>query len=626
MGILEGPLSFPWPGSPATNRVRLAAWVSLVLLLGSATCGQEPTAQKKDQTPSSTTRSNTAIKTKVRQVLLDVVVTDGKNHPLTGLGQKDFSVFEDHRPQTILSFEAHSASSETTPPASQPLPLPPNTFANGPPPLENPSLNVILYDLLNTPIVDQPFAHQEVVKFLKHRPSGSWFAIFVLSDKLRLLQGFTDDERLLLAAVSQKTTGPYFSSELDHSESQVDTSALLPNSPMARADQETQRMIEGVEAMEAVSRRYFLGRRVERTLEAFREIGNFVKGLPGRKNLIWLSGSFPEVMFPGSDPLEDGASPAIYSDDIRRASDLLTVGQVAVYPVDIKGLTTDPIFAGEIAGYRSPFEFLRAHRNFIDELFAEQIVMDEIAENTGGHAFYNTNGLAAAIATSVQDGANYYTLSYSPSNTHFDGGLRKIKVEVAWKGAHLAYRRSYLADDDNTLAEKRAAAEPELLQTALRRGNPLARELPLRVHVTALGSPRPVKKDEIKTLSMFPRFAAQRDWSSVRVQRYSAEYTLPELPRSSKDVTAGDNARFEFLFAAYDADETIVCGERLPVYEARSVTAARDTPLRLRQLIAIPTDAAWLRLAVRDLVANRIGSVEIPLPLSPETPEERRSR
>ena len=53
--------------------------------------------------------------------------------------------------------------------------------------------------------------------------------------------------------------------------------------------------------------------------------------------------------------------------------------------------------------------------------------MDEIAEQTGGRAFYNTNGLAQAIATSTNEGSNYYSLSYNPTNTRFDGRVRRIR-------------------------------------------------------------------------------------------------------------------------------------------------------------------------------------------------------
>jgi len=105
--------------------------------------------------------------------LLDVVVTDRKTHPITGLSQKDFSILEDGNPEQILSFEAHANTTEAsklTDAAPQLPKLPPNTFLNAATPQDSLPLNVFLYDILNTPVDDQPFARQEMVKFLRNRP------------------------------------------------------------------------------------------------------------------------------------------------------------------------------------------------------------------------------------------------------------------------------------------------------------------------------------------------------------------------------------------------------------------------------------------------------------------------
>ena len=119
------------------------------------------------------TQNPTTIRTKVRQVLLDVVVLDRNLHPVTGLSQKNFSILEDGNPQEILSFEAHTntmEASKLTDAAPQLPKLAPNTFLNAATPLDSFPLNVLLYDILNTPVDDQPFARAEMVKFLRNRP------------------------------------------------------------------------------------------------------------------------------------------------------------------------------------------------------------------------------------------------------------------------------------------------------------------------------------------------------------------------------------------------------------------------------------------------------------------------
>jgi VWFA-related protein len=605
----------------AAGLVQLAAMAIVVLGQSpfpatSCAATQEPNpAQAKDGGGQAT------LKTTVRQVLLDVVVTDGKNHPITGLRQEDFLVLEDGEPQKIVFFEPHTSSSDASLAEVSEAPmLPPNTFVNTSAATDKLPLNVLLYDLVNTAIDDQPFAHNEIVKFLKNRPAGGRFAIFVLTDTLHLVQGFTDDGQQLVAAMNRKEAGPR--STASYQGSVPDASRQLSRTALFAANDAGQEMLGRLEHMEAFSRNYFLNRRVGQTIAAFQEIAKFLSGLPGRKNLIWLSGSFPANIFPGGDPLDPFGSAVNYGTELRQTADLLTVGQVAVYPVDIRGLTVDPVYnASNPATYRSPEDFLRAHLNFMLEIAAEQATMDQVADDTGGHAFYNTNGLADAIAMSTEDGSNYYTLSYSPSNTKFDGKMRKIRVRLAQKGYHLAYRHSYLADD-SVVEQKRANAPIERLQVALRRGSPLMHELVFEARVTIQGRPRAPNKAEIAQLVLYPAFAGRKKWDGVQIERYLIDYLFP-APGFSLETSPDGKLRgsLEFLFGAYDADDRTMFGARTPdnrTYTPKSIEEIQKGGYRVHQVIEIPSGAASLRLAVRDAVGDRLGSLEIPLPLAPE--------
>src|SRR6266849_7603437 len=104
---------------------RGAFGVVLALLLPLWAIGQQPTAALPQATAeqTQTAGAQTAIKARVRQVLLDVVVTDNDNHAVTGLHQQNFSVLEDGKPQQILSFEAHAAA-DTARPGPEPPKVP----------------------------------------------------------------------------------------------------------------------------------------------------------------------------------------------------------------------------------------------------------------------------------------------------------------------------------------------------------------------------------------------------------------------------------------------------------------------------------------------------------------------
>lgn len=580
----------------------------------------QATAQETKATQTKEAGSQTTLKTTVRQVLVDVVVTDRKNHPITGLQQEDFTVLEDGKPQRIVFFEAHSPRGTPTGETSALPDLPANTFANVSAANTQLPLNVLLYDLLNTRLTDQPFAHKEIVKFLHNRPAGSRFAIFVLGDTLHLLQGFTDDEKQLVAAMNRKEAGPHSTLLYQTSSSLSDASEGLSEAAGLARDAAGQEMAGRLQNMEQLMGRFYLQRRVEQTLGAFVEIAKFLSGLPGRKNLIWLSGSFPASLFPSTGTLDVFGASANYTADLRQASDLLTVGQVAVYPVDIAGLTTDPSFdASEL--FRSPGELSRAHWDFIVEIGAEQAAMDQIAEDTGGHAFYNTNGLAEAISTSTEDGANYYTLSYAPSNTKFDGRLRKIHVQLAHSGYHLAYRRSYLADD-SVLEQDAADAAMMRLQVALRRGAPLAHELPLEAHIKLQGSAKKASKEEIAQLAEFPAFAGRKKWDGLKIQRYSIDYAIEGSQIALEPLENGRaQAKFEILIGAYDRESRTMFGYRSPLermYLVKKPEEVRKGSFHLKHVVEIPSEAAWLRIAVRDAVGDHLGSLEIPLPLAPD--------
>ncbi len=614
---------------------RGAFGVVFAFLLPFSAIGQQPkaplpsAAQPQPGPELVQTADARTIKTRVRQVLLDVVVTDSNNHPVTGLHQRDFSVLEDGKPQQIRSLEAHVAS-DAAPPGSEPpkLPeLPPNTFLNLSPVNENLPLNILLYDVLNTPIDDQPFAHKEIVKFLKSKPAGSRFAIFLLSNKLHLLQGFTDDENQLISAMNRKETNPNTTplspapaTEPTPSEFLSD-SGVVPNyaGPLAMMDR-----LGNLESMASV---YFLTRRVETTLSAFVEISRFLNGLPGRKNLIWLSGSFPAGVLPGGTAIDLFAATPNYTSEMREAVDRLTLSQVAVYPVDIRGLTVDPVYAAANSRtFRAQGSLARASAKFMQELTAEHDAMDEIAQSSGGHAFYNTNGLEHAVATATVDGANYYTLSYSPANTKFDGSLRRIRVHLAQKGCHLSYRRSYFADDESSLKGKATEVPHDHVDATMQRGAPLARELIITAHVAPEGAPALATPDQIDQLLRFPAFASQKKWDTVRIQGYAIDYAV--LGKQLTFVVPADGVRrgnLEFLFAAYDADSNLLLSTRSSVDETlppKLLEQVRAGAFRARQRIDIPAQAAWLRLAVRDAVGNRIGSLEIPLPLAAEPPAQ----
>ncbi len=155
----------------------------------------------------------TTFQSKVSEVLVDVVITDAKDEPVSGLAKKDFELSEDGKPQTISLFEEHKGV--RIKPAKLP-PMPPDVYTNFPPLKAADSVNVLLLDALNTQVSDRSYVRAQLTRYLKTVQPGTRLAVFVLTSGLRMIQSVTTDSALLLAALNNEKleSGPQQSAML----------------------------------------------------------------------------------------------------------------------------------------------------------------------------------------------------------------------------------------------------------------------------------------------------------------------------------------------------------------------------------------------------------------------------
>ena len=171
----------------------------LVLVLTSSILAipQSQTKPANDSTPAP------SFKAKSRLVLVDVVATNNKGEPVTGLKKEDFEVLEDGKAQAISTFEEHKG----VPPTQLKLPpMPPGVYTNFPLVQAADSVDVLLLDALNTQTRDQAYVRSQMLKYLKTIPPNTRVAVFTLASRLRMLQGMTTDSSELLAAVNSNLT------------------------------------------------------------------------------------------------------------------------------------------------------------------------------------------------------------------------------------------------------------------------------------------------------------------------------------------------------------------------------------------------------------------------------------
>ena len=393
--------------------------------------GQRSSQEQKQQVYEPAT----VLKVTTRLVVVEVVATDKHGQVVTDLKPQDFTLLEDGKPQEVRIFNFRRPPDPgTASTALKPLSLPPNVFTNIPAYNRNNSLNIIVLDLLNTDFNDQAYGRQQILKYLASIPEGEpiTVAVYTLGLKLRLVQDFTSDfvavKKTVESLKSERT--PVF-----------ETLNALP----APADKEFQD--EPHKALRDFSRTYEgaeqLDRRVEYTLDGLFALSRRLSGYPGRKNLIWISTTFPIGFGPNEnlranefDNLRD------YEQAIVSASQALVDAEIAVYPIDPRGPLSSSQYGGKATLPENQAISLRTES---EAGIAEQNTMKQIADLTGGKAYYNQNDLNNAIRNSIADGSTYYTLAYYPADKNWNGEFRKISLRVDRLGVRLRHRPGYYA-------------------------------------------------------------------------------------------------------------------------------------------------------------------------------------
>ena len=263
-------------------------------LLAVTALAQQPQDQSQTQ---PVTGSIPVIKAETRLVLVDAIVTDKKGNYLRDLTQKDFRVWEDNAEQPIKTF---SFETTTSPADSQSRYL------------------VLFFDDSTMKGDDQMRARQAAAKFIQANAGPNrYIAIVDFTGSVRVSQNFTADAERLKQVVRDVK----FSSTSANVEAVQVASLGAPQMLQAQADFGARTLLLGI-------------RSVARNLAA----------LPGRKSLVLLTVGFP--LTPDRES------------ELTAVINVCNRANVAVYPIDVSGLTTgiSPAEAGGSARLDMPAE------------------------------------------------------------------------------------------------------------------------------------------------------------------------------------------------------------------------------------------------------------------------------
>lgn len=368
-------------------------------------------------------------------VHVSVIVTDKSGHPVTDLTQNDFVIKDRGQPQKIglFSRDAANAASQTR------QVLPRNVFSdqpqyNGGSPN---GVTIVLLDNLNTligsaptPYETTPFwmedhalanAKQHLMAFLKDLDPNDRIAIYGLTDKLHVLCDFTCNRQQLLAVVSKYDATSHSLREASEP-GKFYFPDQEPSNPFAFDDAED----ASVQQLAAMNNEV----RGQVTMAALSAIAAHVAGIPGRKNLLWLTSNLP---FSG--------------DAIAR---ILARGDIVAYPLDARGLLPR-MPQGNIEGVMDADAYAKGELGAPPAMSQQPVgipAMQRMADDTGGRAFVNTNDLTAAIRSVVEESAVTYTLGFYVNANSLDGKFHELKVQVTRPGFTVRYPKGYFAFKD----------------------------------------------------------------------------------------------------------------------------------------------------------------------------------
>ena len=417
-----------------------------------------------DNQEVSTRDTPTTFRVRVNLVLVRVVVRDASGKVVSGLKKEDFQLFDNRKMQTISSFnvetpETHTASAVTSPGAAG--------YSSSADPIAGKA--VVLPQRFVSMVFDDVHLSMEDATFVRDS-STRFFGSLAPSDRVSMnttsgqfTQEFTDDPEALKKALFGIVPRPLgavgFHDCPDVGYYQAD---LIVNKSDAQAldvatEDAVQCAFNGDEKMAAQARNLaraaaFRGLAAGDAASeyAYRHLEDIVRrlsGMPGQRVLVFVSPGFLQTT------IQSEASELV---------DRATGANIVINTIDARGLYA-PDVMGDIsspsqdtfrtAGYKSSYR--------VAAQSAQDDVMAQLADGTGGTFFHNRNDLDAAMREAGAAPALSYLLGFSPQNLKIDGRYHALKVSLANKEKFkIQARHGYFAP--RSIADPAEATKEEI--------------------------------------------------------------------------------------------------------------------------------------------------------------------
>ena len=526
------------------------------------------------QQPAAPRASGTA-QTGVTAVLVDVVVRDKRGEPIRDLEQSDFQVLEDGVPQKIGSFTRVFDGAVLVPAAAAgAAPVSASVGVGSPTGNGGPAVTALVFDRLN------PEARRLAVRAAQdylgtNRPAPNYIGVFGIDLALTPYAPFTRDREVLRRAldrIANQASARFNAADQHDEKAAADQRAAIAEQNVARAAaagghgaaseamgtapsealfaEMQSKMIRDFEVMERDQQGYA-------TTDGLFAIVSTLQRVPGRKSLVFFS--------------EGLAIPPAVQRLFRGVIDAANRASVSIYTMDAAGLRAESEQAkirdqvnqaasvGINTGYsntsgRSDAPLTQRLEKNEDVLRQDPHTgLGELAQETGGLAFDNTNNLRQGFERLETDQRNYYLIGYVPDNDTYDGRFRAIDVKVKRPGVSISARKGYFAvrDPGGALITARealalAALEQKPVPNAFpiragallfpERGRPGLVPVVASVSTAALTfQPAPDGKTYASDFTVVARFLDHRNQVARQVsQHYELRGPLAELERAKQ--------------------------------------------------------------------------------------------
>jgi VWFA-related protein len=378
-------------------------------------------------------------------VLVNVTVRDKSGKFVPGLKPGDFTIFEDNKPQKIVSFDVENVDAVPTLDMAQAKPLPESAPGETSPAapaaaqfdsqFKDRRLIVLFFDLsaMEPDEIDRAVTSAEHYVDAQMAPADL-VSIVSLGSSLLVNQDFTTDHALLKKQLDAFSSG----SGQGFEEGTTGTTEGTPDTGQPFTADDTEYNIFNT----------------DRRLEALRSVAEKLAHVQQKKSLIYFSSGMDRTGIENQSELRAAVNAAVRSN-------------MAFYTMDMRGLQA-LVAGGEAqnASLRGVSAYSgQSTLNALNSNFTTQETLVTLASDTGGRAFLDSNDFSKIFKGVQQDTSTYYLLGYHSTNPARDGRYRRIVVKSNLRDVKIDYRRGYYAPADyrhSTKEDKERQLEEEL--------------------------------------------------------------------------------------------------------------------------------------------------------------------